>query len=215
MKKITITALALLLGLAGAAQAGIHFALFGGYGTTPGAGAGNAGLFGGTVGFSLSGNWSLGITAARWQLPTSGKIDSLSRGKITEMPFELELRGRFPLGKGKTAVYAAAGAGYAMHTYAMDSAVSSGWRTAGLEVDENVDPGPAAHIGLGIEFPLGPNAAFDIGARYSLMRTKGTWSMSDTAGGESVGGTLDGLEFDMLAIVAGIRFTIRRTGEYQ
>ena len=209
MKKTIAAAAALLLGFAAGAQAGIHIALFAGYATTPGSGAGDGVLIGGRVGFSLSKMWSLEITAGRWQLPLPGTTEGLSKGKITETPVELELRAHIPLGARGIRGYAAAGAGYAMHSFALDSTIVGGWRTAGLEVNESVDHGLAAHLGLGVEITLGPAAAVEIGARYSILRTKGTWAMADQAGGESVGGTLAGLAFDALAVVAGFRVAFR------
>jgi opacity protein-like surface antigen len=133
----------------------------------------------------------------------------LSQGRLTEIPIELELRARFSLGGKSFGPYAAGGLGYALHSFALDAGFADGWRKAGFEVNEQANHGLAVHIGAGVEIALGPAVTFDLGARYSFLRSKGSWTMADLASGESMGGPLNSLNFDALAVTAGFRVAFR------
>jgi len=208
MKK-TFAALTLLLGLGAGASAGVHLILFGGYAATPESAPGDGAVIGAGVGFRLSPMFSLDITAGRWIIPVSPSDNGLSRGNLTEIPIALELRARFPLDKGRFAAYAAGGLGYALHSFALHSDFAADWDEAGFDIEERVDHGLAVHVGAGLEVGLGPAVVLDIGAKYTILRTKGSWAMADLVGGESLGGPLDNLNFDTLAVVAGFRVAFR------
>jgi hypothetical protein len=209
MRKPLCLFVAFFLGFAVAAEAGVHLSLAGGYAATPDQAPGEGVVVCGSVGFSLSKALSLDLTVGRWEVPIRGTDSGLSQGRLTEIPIALELRVHIPLGPSRFGAYVAGGLGYALHSFELDSGFAGGWRTAGLEVRENADHGPAGHVGAGFEIALGPAVALEVGARYTILRTKGDWSMADLVGDENVGGRLDNLNFDALAVVVGFRVAIR------
>jgi opacity protein-like surface antigen len=209
MKKLPAAAAAFLLVLAVNAPAKVRLSLYGGYAATPEASSGEGAVVGAGLGFSLSSILSLDLTAGRWVVPVRPSANGLSRGRLTELPISLELRARFPLGRGGWAVYGAGGLGYALHSFALDSDFAAGWKDVGFEIEERVDHGLAAQVGAGLEIGLGPAVDLDLGVRYTILRTKGSWAMADLRTGENSGGPLDSLNFDALAVQAGFRVAFR------
>jgi len=209
MKSTSAATAALLFALSVNAPAKVRISLYGGYAATPESSPGAGAVIGAGLGFTISPMLSLDLTAGRWVVPMKASANGLSRGRLTELPVSLELRARFPLGRGGWAVYGAGGLGYALHDFALDSDFAAGWKTAGFEVEERVDHGLSAHVGAGLEIGLGPAVDLDFGARYTLLRTKGTWAMADLASGENSGGPLNSLNFDALAVLVGFRVAFR------
>ncbi|MCX6565698.1 MAG: outer membrane beta-barrel protein [Candidatus Aminicenantes bacterium] len=207
MKRHPILILAAVLSLAAAARADIYLVPAGTYAfpmDQPYSSRFGAGV---SAGWAWNSRFALELGLRFWPVPVSGSIDGLSLGTLHVLPLELTFRGRWALGSNLL-FYGEAGAGYAFHSFALDEGLQADWDALGFSINESVKKGPAAHLGVGLEYALSPKMAVDFGIRYHLLRTKGEWSITDDLSGLTQTGTLEKLNFDALTLSLGLKISL-------
>jgi opacity protein-like surface antigen len=207
MKRALLVLVLALASISATAEAQIYFGLNGGYALSTnklnGVGLG----FGGSVGLELTPSISLELSVRNWAVPVTGSNQSLSKGKYSALPIELSGRLRIPLGTSFS-LFADVGAGFAFQSFRLDETLAADWESVGFLIEESVDNGLAVHFGLGLELALSPTIALDFGARYHYLRSQGTWTITDIAGGESQTGQIADLDFDAFTFSLGIRISL-------
>jgi opacity protein-like surface antigen len=155
----------------------------------------------------LTPSFSLELSIRNWTVPVTGSNQGLSEGKLSALPIELSGRLHLPLGTSFN-VYGDVGFGFAFQSFKLNEALSTDWEAVGFLIEESVANGLAAHVGLGLEFALSPTIALDFGARYHYLRSQGTWTITDIAGGEAQTGKIADLDFDAFTFSLGIRISL-------
>jgi opacity protein-like surface antigen len=135
----------------------------------------------------------------------AGDPNSLSKGKLTTMPLQLSLMGRFPVGR-KLTPYVLAGVSYFLNSFTLDSSIASDWKTLGFTLTEKVDKVFGFHFGGGLELALGKKLSAAIDVRYCLAKAKGSWSMQDDRSSAETSGTLSDLKLDTMVFAAGLKY---------
>ena len=144
----------------------------------------------------------------------TGSLEGLSDGTLRVFPLEASLRARQPLGSGWV-LGGEAGAGWAFHSFSLSDNLRAAWEALGISIKESADGGPVVHLGIGIEYLLTPRWSLEAGLRYTRSRTKGTWSITDEAGGLVQSGTLEKLKLDAVSLTFGLKIALFGAGESQ
>ena len=164
--------------------------------------------FGATFSYGFSKN--IAIELAGLVISGNGDYDpqTLSAGRLTIMPLQLSLLGRFPLGR-KLTPYVLTGGSFFFTMFALDKAVAKGWEDVGITLTEKVDNAFGFHFGAGLEYALGKamSVAFDV--RYILGKTGGAWSIQDNASASETDGTFSGLKLNTLVCSVGLKYLFR------
>ncbi|MBN2206403.1 MAG: outer membrane beta-barrel protein [Candidatus Aminicenantes bacterium] len=179
-----------------------------GYALPSGYGSGVA--LGGSFRFGFSANFGVEISALYFQSAVDepeaeDRESGLSQGKLTVIPVELSLVGRFPV-SSKLTPYILAGGGYFLNTFKIDGAVKSGWEGLGFAIEEKLDNSFGFHVGAGLDFFLAPKLAAGLTVRYSLSKAKGSWSLREAATDIEAKGNLSGLDLKPLVFGLGLRY---------
>jgi len=135
-----------------------------------------------------------------------GSEDGLSKGKLTVFPIQLSLQGRFPVGGGRVTPFLEAGAGYYLNSFAVNAGLAERWERVGFTLEEKVEGAPGFHFGAGLDAFLGPNFSLGLGLKYGLARMKGSWSLTDIAGGTEMTGDLGSLDLNPLSVGLRLRY---------
>jgi opacity protein-like surface antigen len=207
MKRTLLVLFLALASLTATAEAQFYFGLNGSYALSTNKLNGGGLGFGGTVGWALTPAFALELSVRNWSVPVTGSNQGLSEGKFSALPIELSGRLRLPIGTSFT-LYGDVGAGFSLQSFKLDEALATDWEAVGFLIEESVDNGLAAHVGLGLEFALSPTIALDFGARYHYLRSQGTWTITDIAGGESQTGQIADLDFGAITFSLGIRISL-------
>ncbi|MHB8055100.1 MAG: outer membrane beta-barrel protein [Candidatus Aminicenantales bacterium] len=204
MKRVALILAAAGLFLVSPARADITLGLQGAV-AIPTGGAYSSGIGGSlAAGWSWNPRFALELCAGLWPVPATASTGGLGEGSLGVFPVEVSFRVRWPLGP-KLRVSGDAGLGYAFYCYSLDEEIVAAWKAVGFEISEAVKDAPAAHIGCGLEYVLSKNWAVTLGLRYHVLRTRGTWSISDDISGETQSGKIKNLNFDAFSLSLGIR----------
>jgi len=207
MKRISVLILLLFfLGTSGA-EAESRAGLIGGLAFTPDADYGNGPAFGFSFGIGLSKNFAVGLSVLRLQLPATGTSSGLAKGRVVVLPAELWLQYRFFSEDRRYIPYVRVGAGYSPTTFSLDSGAVGGWKAVGFDLSETAKGGPSLSAAAGVEISLAAAIALAVEARYGLIRSSGSWTMTDRESGVSVTGSLKNLKLDSLLLGAGLIFS--------
>ncbi len=190
-----------------AAPEGSRLALgiLGGYGIFSNSNFSNSVAVG--VTFTYSFNKNLAVELAGLFLNESNESDpaTLAQGKLTTMPLQLSLLGRYPLGK-KFALTALAGITYFLNSFSLDSALVDNWHDLGFTMTESVNGALGFHCGAGLEYVLKKNLSAALGVRYCLGTAKGEWSIRDDASALETSGTFNGLDLNTMVFSFGLKY---------
>ena len=210
MKKTVILCF-MILSLTLFSNAAIKVGLFGGFALTNEANYGNGIAFGGHLGFELTPNIAVELRATRFSFDVAGSDTGLSKGKMAVMPLELNIQGRFPVGKS-IIPYIAVGGGYSLNSFDLDAALVGGWDAVGMDIEETVKSGLAIFVGLGLDFAImpGPNPGqglfINLEARYMMSKTSGSWTLTDQVSKISTGADLIDLKLDTIMLGLGLKY---------
>ena len=170
---------------------------------------GNGLAFGGSFYFGFSRNFGLDIGVQMLGSTYEGEdppdINKLSAGKLSVMPVQLSLVGRFPVGTS-IAPYIMAGAGYYLNKFTLNGDITSSWDALGFKIEEGLKNSIGFHFGAGLDFFITPSIALNLGATYCMAKAKGDWSITDNATSEVASGDLSGLKLDPLVFGARLKF---------
>jgi len=141
----------------------------------------------------------------------SSEIDALpeglSRGELSYTPLTLSLVGSYPLGR-RLEPYALAGAGYSLLSFDPDQELVDIWRNVGFELDEGVDGTLMFQIGAGLDYRLSELISLNLDARYLILSSAGTWTLTDEFTGLEVTEELADLNFNTLVFTVGIKMSV-------
>jgi outer membrane protein W len=164
--------------------------------------------FGATLSYGFSRNIAIEFAG----LFTSGKgkydPETLSQGRLTVMPLQLSLLGRFPLNR-KLTPYLLAGGSFFLNSFAQDSAVADGWNALGITLTEKVRNAFGFHFGGGLEYAFKQTLSVALDLRYCLGKAKGSWSIRDDATAIETSGTFSGLNLNTMIISVGLKHFFR------
>lgn len=187
-----------------ASRSKIGLGVFGGYGI-PGDSNFNSGIrFGGSLTFLINDYLALEISDAYFRPDVKGSVDSLSKGRLTQIPLIFSVQGRYPI-KGKFVPYLAFGAGYAFNSFKLDSDVKAPWVELGFSIEESIDNAFALQFGGGVDYFINQYLAVFIDFRYLKMTAGGSWSFTDQFSGIERSGVLNDLKLDTLFFGLGLK----------
>ena len=212
MKKTVILCF-MILSLTLFSNAAIKAGLCGGFALTNEANYGNGIAFGGHLGFELTPNIAVELRATRFSFDVTGSEIGigLSKGTMAVMPLELNIQGRFPVGKS-IIPYIALGLGYSLNSFDLDAELLDDWNAVGMTIEETVKSGLAIFAGLGLDFAImpGPNPGqglfINLEARYMMSKTSGSWTFTDQVSKTSTGADLKDLKLDTIMFGLGFKY---------
>jgi outer membrane protein W len=129
----------------------------------------------------------------------------LSKGKLTAMPLQLSLMGRFPIGN-KLTPYILAGGSYFLNSFTLDSTVADGWNAVGFTLTEKIDKTFGFHFGCGLEFAFSKTLSAAVDLRYCMAKANGNWSMKDNKSNIEDSGTLSDLNLNNMIFAFGLKY---------
>lgn len=183
----------------------IGLGVFGGYGLFANSQIQSGAAGGATFLIGFSKNIAVELAAMYQKGNVAADPNSLSKGKLTTMPLQLSLMGRFPIGK-KLTPYVLAGGSYFLNSFTLDSSAANDWKALGFTLTEKVDPTFGFHFGGGLELALGKALSVDIGLRYGLAKAKGNWTMTDDKSQSETSGATGDLKLDTLTFAVGLKY---------
>lgn len=154
--------------------------------------------FGATLSYGFSKN--IAIELAGLFISGKGKYDpeSLSQGRLTVIPLQLSLVGRFPLNR-KLTPYLLAGGSFFLISFAQ-------WHELGMTLTEKVNNAFGFHFGGGLEYALRQTLSMTFDLRYCLGKAKGSWSIRDDATAIESEGTFSGLNLNTMIFSVGLKY---------
>lgn len=182
--------------------------VLGGYGLFSNSHYGGSAAFGATFSFAFSKNIAIELAGIYLNSAGESDPDALSKGKLTTLPLQLSLLGRFPLNK-KLTPYVLAGGNYLINSFSLDKTVVADWNAVGFTLMEKVDNAFGFHFGGGLEFAIGKTLATGIDVRYCLARAKGSWSMKDNESALETNGVFSGLKLNAMMVTLGLKYFFR------
>jgi outer membrane protein W len=183
----------------------IALGLSGGYGLFANKQIDGGVAFGATFLYAFSRNIAIELSGIYMNGNVAGDANSLSKGKLTTMPLQLSLMGRFPVG-GQLTPYVLAGGSYFLNSFTLDNSVAGEWKTLGFTLTEKVDKAFGFHFGAGLELALKKTLSMDMNVRYCMAKAKGNWTMTDDASQTEASGTVSDLKLDAVVFAVGLKY---------
>jgi len=210
MKKALVLGLLILFSPV-ISPAAVRLGLSGGYAKHLESDFGGGLAAGFTLALDLTAMFSVEARAARIASGVTGSPASLSQGRMILAPLEVAFVARFGGGK-KLVPYVAAGGGYGLNSFKLDSTLLNDWSNMGMSVAESLKGGLTILAGAGLDYELkrgeapGRGLFFNVEVRYLMGKADGTWSLTDNASREKAEGVLEGLKLDTLVIGLGLKY---------
>jgi len=135
--------------------------------------------------------------------------EGLNKGKLSIMPIQLSLQGRFPISGGRLMPYVEFGGGYYLNKFTLDGDFAGDWEAVGFTVEEEVKSSIGFHFGGGLDFYVMRNLSIGFGLKYCLAKMDGSWSLTDDASSTEASGALEGLKLNPLTFGLRIRFIFK------
>jgi len=209
MKRVTLSAFLFILGAAGWCQAAVHIGILGGYALATEKNYGQAFAYGASLTFDLHKNFAIELRGVRFQYSVEGSADGLSKGTLAVLPLEIGLKGQFPLPGEQFTPFIVLGAGYSIHQFSLDSQVTGNWESIGFRITEKLNNAVVYHIGTGLEIALGRSVALVLEARFRIIQSQGSWTISDLVGNQETSGDLINLNQNSIVFGLGLQFSLR------
>jgi outer membrane protein W len=158
--------------------------------------------------YGLSRN--IAVELAGFLISGTGEYDpeTLSKGRLTIMPLQLSVLGRFPIGK-KLTPYILAGGSYFFNRFSQNGSVAADWNFVGVTLTEKVHGAFGFHFGAGLEYRLGQALAVAFDTRYCLGKTNGEWKIKDNVSAVETGGTFSGINLDTMIFAVGLKYFLK------
>ena len=162
--------------------------------------------FGGRLCFSITKNIGLELKGLMFQSTVEQEqFDKLSDGKLSIIPLQVSLQGRFPVGENFVP-YLSAGLGYYLSSFEIDSEISDGWNALGFDIEEKLESALAYHLGLGIDYFFSSKLALNAEVIYSLNESEGFWSITDQVSGTQASGVIEEIGASNFMIGIGLKY---------
>jgi opacity protein-like surface antigen len=163
-------------------------------------------MFGGRLCFSITRNIGIELKGLMFQSTVKDPEGlKLSDGKLSLIPLQVSLQGRFPVGE-KFVPYLGAGLGYYISSFEIDSEISDDWNALGFDIEEKVESALAYHISLGIDYFFTSNLALNAEVIYTLADSEGSWSITDQVSGTQASGVIEETDFDNFMVGIGLKY---------
>jgi len=161
--------------------------------------------YGGNFCLGISKNLSIELSGLRVLYNVEGSADGLGNGDLSVIPIQLSVQVRFPV-THRFVPYILGGGGYYLNSFALDEEIINTWDALGFDVEERIENSIGYHIGAGLDFFITGNIVINADFRYCLVKTKGSWSLTDQIGGTVISGDLEDLSLNSIMFGAGLKF---------
>ncbi len=161
-------------------------------------------LYGVDFSFEIIKYIALELSGFRYQGEVTGAGDSLSSGKLTIMPLQLSLQVRWPVFSRLT-LYLSGGGGYYVNKFALDPKVVNDWNAVNFAVEEKIENAYGYHAGAGVDFFISRKIAVNFDFKYCMIKTSGSWSLTDRISGVETSGDIDDIDLNAVMLAAGIK----------
>ena len=161
--------------------------------------------YGGNFCLGISKNLSIELSGLRVLYNVEGSADGLGNGDLSVIPIQLSVQVRFPI-THRFVPYILGGGGYYLNSFALDEEIINTWDALGFDVEERIENSIGYHVGAGLDFFITGNIVINADFRYCLVKTKGSWSLTDQIGGTVISGDLEDLSLNSIMFGAGLKF---------
>lgn len=148
--------------------------------------------------------FAIELSGLRFQSNVTGAADSLSDGKLTVMPVQLSIQGRYPINK-QFVPYVSGGGGYYVNSFAIDSQITDAWNAVDFDIEEKIENAIGFHIGAGIDYFFNRRLAINADFKYCICKTTGSWSLTDRVTAATTSGDIDDIDLNIIMITAGVK----------
>jgi len=159
---------------------------------------------------ALSKNFALELTGQFSRGSTLGNMDdpenSLSKGALQQIPVQLMLQVRLPIGRFPIVPYVTGGGGFSFNSFTLDADTAAAYKGLGFDIAESIDPAPVLCAGGGLDIIPTRSLIISLQCLYRFSQADGAWSISDEISGAEVHGSLEGLKLDSLVLGLGLKF---------
>jgi len=164
-------------------------------------------------GINYGGNFCLGIieylslevSGLRFQNDVEGSFEGLSKGKLTVLPIQLSIQARLPVTR-RFVPYIQGGGGYYLNSFTLDGEISDTWDALGFDVEEKIKNSFGYHFGAGLDFFITGKIAISTDFKYCIVKSKGSWSLTDQISGTVTSGDLENLNLNTMMFGVGLKF---------
>jgi opacity protein-like surface antigen len=157
------------------------------------------------VGYDLMKYLSLELRGTWANHTIPGSLDGLSQGKMTCLPVELMIVGRFPVGQ-KLFPYVFGGVGYSFNSFTVDAALVDDWADFGFTLSESIEQAPSFSFGAGLDFAITPQILVGLEGKLVICKADGEWSLEDDTTGEIFSTTLTGMSLNRFIVGIGLKY---------
>ncbi|UCE22235.1 MAG: outer membrane beta-barrel protein [Candidatus Aminicenantes bacterium] len=148
---------------------------------------------------------SLEVSGLRFRNDVEGSFEGLSKGKLTVMPIQLSIQARLPVTR-QFVPYIQGGGGYYLNSFALDGEISDTWDALGFDVEEKIENSFGYHFGAGLDFFITEKIAISADFKYCIVKSKGSWSLTDRISGTVTSGDLENLNLNTMMFGVGLKF---------
>lgn len=161
--------------------------------------------YGGSFCLGITEYLSLEVSGLRFQSDVEGSVDGFSKGKLTVMPIHLSIQARLPVTR-RFVPYIQGGGGYYLNSFALDGEIINTWDALGFDVEEKIKSSFGYHFGAGLDFFITGKIAICADFKYCIVKSKGSWSLTDQISGTVTSGDLENLNLNTVMFGAGLKF---------
>jgi opacity protein-like surface antigen len=161
--------------------------------------------YGANFSFGIVKYLSIEVSGLRFQSDVEGSVAGFSKGKLTVMPVQLSIQARLPV-TPRFIPYIQGGGGYYLNSFALDGEIIDTWDALGFDVEEKIESSIGYHFGAGIDFFLTGKIAISADFKYCMVKSKGSWSLTDQISGTVTSGDLENLSLDTMMFGVGLKF---------
>ncbi|MFQ6083359.1 MAG: OmpW family outer membrane protein [Candidatus Aminicenantia bacterium] len=155
--------------------------------------------------FGITKNIAIELSGLRFQSNVEEDPEALSKGKLSAIPIQLSIQGRFPI-NNQFVPYVLGGAGYYLNSFTFDEDLTDAWDALGFDIEEKVENTTGFHFGAGIDYFFTDNIALNADIRYCIVKTKGSWTITDQIGGTETSEDLEDLNLNSIMFGVGLKF---------
>jgi opacity protein-like surface antigen len=150
--------------------------------------------FGGNFYYKISDRVNLELMIQAFRSRVADNPEKLGKGKLTVLPIQLSVQGRFPL-KDQFILYAGGGVGYYLNSYLFEGVKIP-------ERDEEVKNALGFHFGGGADYFFSENIAANLDMRYCIVKTSGLFTFNGA--GEDI--KIEGINLNSFMLGLGFKY---------
>lgn len=151
--------------------------------------------FDGSFNCKLSDKFGLSLELLKFGAPVEAEPKGFSKGELNIIPVQLSLQWYYPL-NDKISPYIFVGLGYYITSFTIDKGYSS-------FLEEDIKNAFGFHFGVGMDYIISNHLAFTSDARFSVVKTEGTWTIRAET---PVSGKINDVNLNAFQFGIGIRY---------